>query len=851
MIPLKLEMRNFMCYGEDTSSLDFSGIHLACLAGDNGHGKSAIMDAMTWALWGKARTQRDDDLIHLGRTDMEVEFEFLLADNHYRIIRQRRKNGTRGRTTLEFQVRDNGRFRALTGNTMRQTQGRINETLHMDYETFINSAFLLQGRADEFTTNPPAERKRILGEILGLSLYDRLEDRAKEQAKDREVQLREIAAGLSEIEKELSHKPEYELELKKAEKAALQLSERLRAEEKKLRKLREARKELDLKREQITELLAELETQEQELKDTNEEILDIEKRITAHEAVLIDEESIEEGYAALVAARQANEELSRRLTEQVKLNEERSQVQQGIDEARSQLSLERELLVGKVSDLETRAEGIPVLESELGQVRARLQQLSEMGEKRERLRREEENLSNQIASLQTKNEQLKAEMDLLKEKLDLLEEAEARCPLCGTELAAEERDHIKEEYATEGKENGDLYRENTATIQRLEESIQEVHEAKEAIDAQLTELAPLHGDEATLAKSLDEAQMAKQELEKTASQLEEIDVRLQEDDFVQSERTHLAQLDEELKRLGYDSQKHEEIRHQLSDLASFEQAKTELDVAHQGLRLEKQRLEEREKYRERLENALADGSQRKETLSQQIRVLEVATEKLEEQSRLVDDLQMQESRARLQLGAAQQKLDHCLYLEKEKEKKALKQSEVMEEKAVYDELRLAFGKKGVQAMIIEAAIPEIEEEANRLLSRMTDGRMHVRLKSQRETLKGKQIETLDIEVSDELGPRNYDLFSGGEAFRIDFAIRIALSKLLARRAGARLQTLIIDEGFGTQDSQGRERLVEAINSVQEDFARILVITHIEELKNAFPVRIDVFKTPEGSQIAVR
>ena len=153
-------------------------------------------------------------------------------------------------------------------------------------------------------------------------------------------------------------------------------------------------------------------------------------------------------------------------------------------------------------------------------------------------------------------------------------------------------------------------------------------------------------------------------------------------------------------------------------------------------------------------------------------------------------------------------------------------------------------------MIIEAVIPEIEEEANRLLSRMTDGRLNVRLKSQRVTLKGKAMETLDIEVADELGPRDYSLFSGGEAFRINFAIRVALSKLLARRAGARLQTLIIDEGFGTQDAQGRERLVEAINSVQEDFERILVITHIEELKDSFPVRIDIFKTPLGSQIGV-
>ncbi len=77
-----------------------------------------------------------------------------------------------------------------------------------------------------------------------------------------------------------------------------------------------------------------------------------------------------------------------------------------------------------------------------------------------------------------------------------------------------------------------------------------------------------------------------------------------------------------------------------------------------------------------------------------------------------------------------------------------------------------------------------------------------------------------------------------------------MSKLLARRAGAQLQTLIIDEGFGTQDADGRQKLVEAINSIRDDFARILVITHIEELKDAFPVRIDVYKTPAGSQITI-
>jgi exonuclease SbcC len=131
---------------------------------------------------------------------------------------------------------------------------------------------------------------------------------------------------------------------------------------------------------------------------------------------------------------------------------------------------------------------------------------------------------------------------------------------------------------------------------------------------------------------------------------------------------------------------------------------------------------------------------------------------------------------------------------------------------------------------------------------MTDNRMHAKIETQRPTKKGDMVETLDINISDELGTRNYEMFSGGEAFRINFAIRIALSKLLARRAGAPLPTLIIDEGFGTQDSDGIEKLKEAINSIQDDFDKILVITHIEELKDAFPTRIEVVKTAEGSML---
>ena len=182
------------------ASLDFGGIHLACLAGDNGHGKSALLDAMTWALWGRARGDRDDELIALGETEMWVELEFGLGGQRYRVWRQRSKKGPRAErsallhlessrwsrslqrqpslrvrrfgseTALEGSIPDDsGDWQLLDDGGLRERQAQIIRTLRMEYETFVNSAFLLQGRADSFTVKTASERKQILADILGLA----------------------------------------------------------------------------------------------------------------------------------------------------------------------------------------------------------------------------------------------------------------------------------------------------------------------------------------------------------------------------------------------------------------------------------------------------------------------------------------------------------------------------------------------------------------------------------------------------------------------------------------------------------------------------------------------------------
>jgi exonuclease SbcC len=171
------------------------------------------------------------------------------------------------------------------------------------------------------------------------------------------------------------------------------------------------------------------------------------------------------------------------------------------------------------------------------------------------------------------------------------------------------------------------------------------------------------------------------------------------------------------------------------------------------------------------------------------------------------------------------------------------------DRLTFNDLAGAFGRNGIQAMIIETAIPQIQDEANEMLFRLTDGSLSLRFdltEGRIDHNTGNPSEQLEIRVSDEMGTRSYETFSGGESFRINFAIRIALSKLLANRSGAPLPILFIDEGFGSQDEIGQDRLKEAINFIRNDFEKILVITHIEEIKDSFPTRIEVEKTPSGS-----
>ena len=221
MVPLHLRLYNFLSYQGDTE-LDLRGIHVGCLSGDNGNGKSALLDAVTWALWGWARGRRygtggasPDELVYQGQTDMEVALTFAAGEATYRIVRKHSKGGGRrgAARMVDLQAATGDGFRSLTEGSVAETEAQVQRLLRMSYDTFVNSAFLLQGEADRFTTSKPAQRKETLADILGLSLYERLQDRAKERVREYDAQLLRNQVDRDAAERELANRPGVEQSL--------------------------------------------------------------------------------------------------------------------------------------------------------------------------------------------------------------------------------------------------------------------------------------------------------------------------------------------------------------------------------------------------------------------------------------------------------------------------------------------------------------------------------------------------------------------------------------------------------------------------------------------------------------
>jgi len=852
MIPIHLRISGFLSY-RDQVELDFTKIDLACISGHNGAGKSSLLDAITWSLFGEARG-RSSDIINLN-TDVkaaEVAITFQHEGNTYRIQRTIPRNRS---TILEFQIQNKEEWRALTEKTTRDTQTRIEQTLHLDYETFVNASFFLQGKADLFTQQNAAKRKEVLSNILGLESWEQYKARTAERRKIIEREVDEIEGRISEIDTELGEEDIRTARLVEIESSLKQLTSARAAQEsilegvkKNVALLEEQRKftsTLQAGLERSNTALSELETRLASKQSDRDSYNDLVHRTQEIESEYKEWQKIrkelEEWEQTALQFREHEKEraplLEKIAVEKAKLVEERRSLlfeEESVDEQRTtnkNLQVDIDKVKKSLLDAENKVSELAELETHRGQARERQ------------------------AAMKVENETLKFEMIQLKERIETLKSADgATCPLCGQELSEKHRKSTLKQLEAEGKEKGDRYRANMDEAKSISKQITD-------FDSQLSKLKSAENDRIKYASEISQLterieilQALVKKWETTGKRrLKEVGRLLESSKYAVDDQKQLTKLDKELAKLGYNASAHDQARNKEKDLRGVAEEYRNLKSAKEVIKQIDDEIKNLDGERNKKKDEIQEAQKQYDSALAAVAKAETQSPNIEETERELFRVREEENKVRSELGGAQQRVDILSTLRNRKREFGKEREELQKQVAHHKMLERAFGKDGVPALLIEQALPQIEEKANDLLDRLSDGQMSIRFVTQAEYKDKKRDdlkETLDIQISDSAGIRNYEMYSGGEAFRVNFALRLALSEILAQRKGARLQTLVIDEGFGSQDIQGRQRLIEAINLVKNDFAKILVITHLDELKDAFPTRIEVEKGERGSVVRV-
>ena len=204
MIPKTLEIKGFLSYNKNVK-IDFTSFDLACISGANGAGKSSILDAITWSLFSRAR-KSDDSIINLQSDEAVVKFTFMYEDSEYTIIR---RNPIDGAKSVELFAGDVN----LSERTTRMTDEKIASIFGIDYETFINVSFFLQGKADQFTQQTPGNRKQILTQILGLDIWETYRKAAVSRSKEMKTELIRLDGRMEDITDSLTTEDDLEISL--------------------------------------------------------------------------------------------------------------------------------------------------------------------------------------------------------------------------------------------------------------------------------------------------------------------------------------------------------------------------------------------------------------------------------------------------------------------------------------------------------------------------------------------------------------------------------------------------------------------------------------------------------------
>ncbi|WP_395845502.1 AAA family ATPase [Cystobacter fuscus] len=772
---------------------------LIAIVGRNGMGKSTLIEAVAFALYGTEASRTGATSIRReGAASSEpcsVTLEFTVRNEPYRVVRKL----TGAHETQEVALYRGGNSQPLASRT-KAVQQAIRQLLGMDYLTFTRSVLSRQKEVNILSESTPGERKKAIRRMLGIESIQSAIEAAREQRRGKEQWLHGVQESIKDLpdlrDQEEALKPRLREVRQHAEKMGQHVKSTVTESLAAQREL-DAQEQLRAKDETLSKELAGAKV---ELRACEQTIQDVRRQVAASEKAGQEQRAVEPAEREFL-------KLSRR--------------KEQLDKASGQHS-EREELERECHE---RTLELEELDKTIQQARARVEKGQALSKKHRSVSAKKEKLARQSREcqkvLQTSRKVLaQAEIraqDTRKhvQTLRAIGARDGTCPTCSQKLGAGYRELVKkleaEARAAEAAYKKQSAHEKSArqATSAAEAAVTREQRSLDDLDARLRQ----HREQIQKLQSLEQQQVTlADQLKKKGERLARlatVDYDVREHRLVEKRLTGLKKQHELFARLGQEA----------SHLANHQKR----------LKAELARQEKSRRHEERLQ-------QERRTLGFEPNRYTAAKTRRHQANQRERAASEAHAAARGPLAACEEQArslrQRIIALERDAERIRGEKAESLQ-LAQLVELLQAF-----QDELMARVGPQIEEYASRLLDQMTRGRY------------SRMILDDEYKISIDDGGQAHalDRFSGGEEDLANLCLRIAISQMVAQRAGGDTSSLLVlDEVFGSQDIERRERILEALNRVQGMFQQILLITHMEDIHERVPNMLRV--TENGARDA--
>jgi DNA repair protein SbcC/Rad50 len=773
---------------------------LTGIIGPNGAGKTTILEAIAWALYGNAAIRGNRDSIRFigagARAPVEVQLDFELGGHRYRVVRCL--------TSAELYL--DGADSPIA-NSISGVSELLQRRLGMSLTEFFHTYFTGQKELSVMAAMTPARRGQFLSRVLGYEKLRIAQDLTREKRNRVRAAIEGMQRGMPDPEAVLRALAEASSRREEAEARAQSAGHRGAVRHREMMAIDPRWENVQRKREQSAQLLTQINVVEEK-----------------EAALKRDAERITRELEGVQAAREQLDTLRASVEPLFALNAE-LQILNTLyrEEGRRKALLEAESSlreeIARLDERHSKIERAPALEEEatleLEKKRAELEDAQGLLE----ARRTEWVRDGQEA--QTKREALRsqfAELKQQRERVVALGE-DGECPTCSRPLGGSLHtvvEHLDEMIETVNVD-GNYYKARVEQLEEMPEDVRELDERRRTLTQEV----------GSLERRLAKLQLAVQEL---GSIVREIAAKQQ----------RMVQLERDLSRIpkGYDAERHSLVIAEVERLTPMEAEATRFQAMLERepqLRLEQTRISQEIM---RVESNLGTLRTRRTQISFSEKEFNEIKAEYERIHADLQELKVAAARAQEQVASASAALDGAQQAVEDLKKKVAELDLLQDDRRMHDELDRAFSD--LRTDLNFQLRPELSELASAFLSELTDARYtELELDDQ-----------YNIVILEDGIPK--PVLSGGEEDLANLVLRLAISQMIAERAGQNFSLLILDEVFGSLDEARRFNVVELLRGLQDRFEQVILITHIEPVREGLDRVITVsYDADHGSSIVTQ